>query len=129
MLPKEATNILGNTKSQRITTMIMSIIRNGVQDIKMDPEVQQAQDILHKFMFENVYYNPVAKSEEVKAKMLIEKLYIYYLKNPEKMPGEYRKIIDHVGKERAVCDYISGMTDIYAINTYNELFIPKSWHI
>lgn len=129
MLPKEATNILGNTKSQRITTMIMSIIRNGVQDIKMDPEVQQAQDILHKFMFENVYYNPVAKSEEVKAKMLIEKLYIYYLKNPEKMPEEYRKIIDHVGKERAVCDYISGMTDIYAINTYNELFIPKSWHI
>ncbi len=129
MLPKEATNILGNTKSQRITTMIMSIIRNGVQDIKMDPEVQQAQDILHKFMFENVYYNPVAKSEEVKAKMLIEKLYIYYLKNPGKMPEEYRKIIDHVGKERAVCDYISGMTDIYAINTYNELFIPKSWHI
>lgn len=129
MLPKEATDILGNTKSQRITTMIMSIIRNGVQDIKMDPEVQQAQDILHKFMFENVYYNPVAKSEEVKAKMLIEKLYIYYLKNPEKMPEEYRKIIDHVGKERAVCDYISGMTDIYAINTYNELFIPKSWHI
>lgn len=129
MLPKEATNILGNTKSQRITTMIMSIIRNGVQDIKMDTEVQQAQDILHKFMFENVYYNPVAKSEEVKAKMLIEKLYIYYLKNPEKMPEEYRKIIDHVGKERAVCDYISGMTDIYAINTYNELFIPKSWHI
>ena len=71
----------------------------------------------------------MAKSEEVKAKMLIEKLYIYYLKNPDKMPDEYKKNIDFAGKERAVCDYISGMTDVYAINTYNELFIPKSWHV
>lgn len=128
-LPKKATDVLGNSKSQRITTMIVSIINNGAKEIKMDPEVEEAEDILYKFMFENVYSNPIAKSEEVKAKMLIEKLYSFYLKNPSEMPAEYNMIIERVGRERAVCDYIAGMTDSYAINKYNDLFIPKSWHI
>ncbi|MBQ8567779.1 MAG: deoxyguanosinetriphosphate triphosphohydrolase [Oscillospiraceae bacterium] len=129
MLPAQATSVLGNSKSERITTMICSIIKNGVADIKMDPDVEKAQDILHKFMYEAVYNNPTAKAEEVRAKMLLEKLYIYYLKNPDKLPPEYKKIMNMVGKERAVCDYIAGMTDIYAINKYKELFIPQSWHV
>ena len=129
MLPKEATDVLGTTKSSRITTMIMSIIANGVTDIKMSPDVKQAQDILHDFMFENVYHNPVAKSEEVKAKILIEELYNYYLRHIDALPPEYKNLTEIFGKERAVCDYVSGMTDVYAINKYSDIFIPRSWRV
>ena len=80
-------------------------------------------------MFENVYHNNAAKDEEVKAKMLVEKLFRYYFKNPDKMPAEYINIMNRFSKERAVCDYISGMSDGYAINLYNDLFVPKCWHI
>lgn len=128
MLPKSATDVLGHSKSERITTLIMSIVNNGVSDIHMSPEIQKAHDELRAFMFENVYSNSIAKAEEAKAKSLVEKLYRYFYKNPDKMPDEYKNIMNRFSKERAVCDYISGMSDGYAINLYTELYIPKSWH-
>ncbi|MGN0665701.1 MAG: deoxyguanosinetriphosphate triphosphohydrolase [Huintestinicola sp.] len=127
-LPESATNVIGHSKSERITSMISSIVRNGVSDIRMDDEVEKAQDILYRFMFENVYRNPIAKSEETKAKILVEKLYMYYLKNPDKLPDEYKRIMVRTSKERAVCDYIAGMSDGYAVNLFSELFVPKGWH-
>ena len=128
MLPSSATDVLGHSKSERITRLIMSIVKNGVSDIRMDSDVQKAHDELRAFMFSNVYNNSVAKAEESKAKMLVEKLYRYFYKHPDKMPDEYKNIMNRFSKDRAVCDYISGMSDGYAINLYNELFIPKSWH-
>lgn len=126
-LPTSATNVLGHSKSARITTLITSIVDNGVNDIHMSDEVQKAHDELRAFMFDNVYRNSVAKAEEAKAKALIEKLYVHFLKNPDKLPEEYKKIMARFDKERAVCDYVAGMTDVYAVNMYNELFIPKGW--
>lgn len=126
-LPKSATDVLGHSKSARITTLITSIVNNGVEDIRMSDEVQKAHDKLRAFMFDNVYRNSVAKAEEAKAKALIEKLYNYFLKYPDKLPEEYKKIMARFDKERAVCDYVAGMTDVYAVNMYNELFIPKGW--
>ncbi|MCM1525034.1 MAG: deoxyguanosinetriphosphate triphosphohydrolase [Ruminococcus sp.] len=127
MLPESAVSVLGRTKSQRITTLIMSIVGNGSSDIRMDDDVKKAHDELRLFMFDNVYCSSTAKAEESKAKMLIEKLYRYYLKDPDKMPEEYKNLMNRFSRERAVCDYISGMSDGYAINLYNELFIPKGW--
>lgn len=128
-LPKQSTDILGHSKSQRITTMITSILDNGVGEIRMSDKVQKAHDDLRAFMFANVYKNSVAKAEEAKAKALVEKLYAYFLRSPEKLPEEYKKILTKFDKHRAVCDYIAGMTDVYAVNLYNELFIPKGWKI
>lgn len=129
MLPASATDVLGHSKSERITTLIMSIVKNGVSDIHMDDDIQQAFNELRNFMFEHVYSNSIAKAEEYKAKMLVEKLYRYFIKYPDKMPEEYINIMNRFSKERAVCDYVSGMTDLYAVNLYNELFIPKSWKL
>lgn len=126
-LPKESTDILGITKSQRITTMVESIVKNGAKTIGMDSNIENAQNILHNFMFENVYYNPIAKSEEEKAKSLLIKLYKYYIANVNKMPENYIAIADKFDEHRAVCDYISGMSDGYAIDLYKELFVPKEW--
>lgn len=128
-LPKSAVAVLGSTKSQRITTLLGSIIENGVADIRMSEGIKAAHDELRAFLFANVYTNPQAKSEEEKAKQLVEKLYSYFLKHPDKLPADYRAIAVRLDKDRAVCDYIAGMTDGYAIHLYNELFIPKGFPI
>lgn len=127
MLPQSAVNVLGKTKSERITTLIMSIVENGVENIHLDPRIAKAQEELHDFMFENVYRNEIAKSEENKAKTVVQKLFQYYCKNPDEMPQLYKDIMDRFSKERAVCDYISGMSDSYAVNMFKSLFIPKRW--
>ncbi len=126
-LPPYPVKILGKTKSERITTVVSSLIANGSVEIKMDSDIQKAQDELHTWMYDNVYKNPIAKAEENKAKLLIEKLYNYFYKNPDKMPDEYKIITEKFTKEQAVCDYVAGMTDGYAINLFNNLFIPKGW--
>lgn len=127
-LPKEATKVLGNSKSARITTLITSIIDNGVENIAIPDEQQKAFTLLNDFMYANVYKNSIAKAEESKAKMLVERLYKYFLKNPDKLPEEFKKIMAKTNADRAVCDYIAGMTDSYAIDVYEDLFIPKGWH-
>ena len=126
-LPFEAVYVLGRGKSQRITTIIRSVVENSVDDIQMAPEVQKAHNELRNFMFEYVYTNPVAKGQEKKAEALIEKLYEYYLKDPDKLPEFYRSLMEKFPKERVICDYIAGMTDQYAVSQYESLFIPKFW--
>ncbi len=126
-LPVHAVGILGTTKSQRITTLVGSIIDNGAEEIRIDPKIAEAQEELKTFMFANVSTIPIAKIEEEKAMLLVEKLYGYFLKNPEKMPAEYVAIMKRFDRDRAVCDYIAGMTDGYAIAKYEELFVPKGF--
>ena len=126
-LPKEAVARLGSTKTERITTLVSSVVAQGAEQIGMAEDCLQAQEQLHTFMFSNVYYNPVAKREEKKAEQLIEQLYSYFVKHPEKMSEEYQQIAKRFDLHRAVCDYISGMSDGYAIDLYTELFVPKNW--
>lgn len=126
-LPEHCIEVLGKTKSQRITTLVTSVVKCGAENISMTPEVKTAHDELRSFLFEKVYYNIAAKSEESKAMQLVEKLYGYFLKNPDKLPDEYKVIMGRFDKQRAVCDYIAGMSDSYAVNLYKEIFIPKGW--
>ena len=128
-IPAELREVLGDKHSVRINNMVTSIIKasEGKNEIKMTPEVQDATDKLRAFLFENVYLNPVAKSEEVKAQTMLTELFEYFVKHPEKMPDLYTRNLEKEGVGRCVCDYISGMTDRYAIELYNELFIPRMW--
>lgn len=126
-LPEKAVRVLGNSKSERITTLVTSIVENGADEIRMTNGIKEAHDELRSFMFASVYTNPIAKTEEKKAKNLVEQLYSYFKKHPEKMPEEYRNICRKFDVDRAVCDYISGMSDGYAIDLYTELFVPSSW--
>lgn len=128
-IPKEITAFLGKTKSQRINTLVCSLVENSKENIIMDSETEKYYDLLHKFLFEAVYKNPVAKSEETKVLGITEGLFNYFMKNPEKMTPEYTLICENEGKERAVADYIAGMTDHYAITVYSDIYIPKFWKI
>ncbi len=131
-IPKEYTEVLGYTTRQRLDTMIHSIIMNSMNtdDIKMSDEVFAAMKGLREFMFENVYKNPVAKDEEKKAKVLLEKLFEFYMENPSEMPPFYTEMINRgEKKDRVVADYISGMTDQYAIAKFEGYFVPKAWEL
>lgn len=128
-LPDEIVENLGASKSARINTLVNSIVENSTNDIIMDKNTNEYYEKLHEFLFEAVYKNPVAKSEEAKVLGIVEGLYKYFLANPEKMGNEYKLIWEREGKERAVADYIAGMTDHYAITVYSDSYIPKAWSI
>lgn len=128
-IPRELREVLGDAHSTRINTMVTAIIEASADKdaITMTKEIQEATDKLRSFLFENVYLNPVAKSEEMKAQEMLTQLFEYFVKHPDKMPELYTRNLEEEEVERCVCDYISGMTDRYAIELYNELFIPKMW--
>ena len=128
-IPRDIAAALGDTKSHRINTLVESIVQNSDGTIRMDAETEKYYDKLHEFLFESVYKNPVAKSEETKVSGIVEGLIKYFFKNPEKMPEEYLKIAAAEGKERAVTDYIAGMTDHYAVTVFSDIYIPKAWSI
>lgn len=131
-IPRKYTDVLGNSLNERLNTLIHNIVSSseGVNDIKMSDEITEAFLGLRKFMFENVYTNPIAKGEEVKAAHVIEQLFDYYMHHIDELPDEFRRLIDNgTGKERGVCDYIACMSDQYATYLYKELTIPKTWNI
>ena len=130
-IPKEYTDVLGNTTKKRLDTLVKDIVRNsyGVNDILMSGEVQKAMMNLRQYMFTSVYTNPLAKSEESKAYEMITLLFEYYLKHIDEMPDEFKYLINECGEdeEQVVCDYIAGMSDQYSVSTFQTIFIPKSW--
>lgn len=130
-IPREYREILGSTIKERLNTMIHDIITNsqGKPEVITSPEIGQAMKNIRKFMFERVYTNRIAKAEEGKAENMVEALYEHYIKNLDSLPEEYRNLIYQRGEKqsRVVCDYISGMTDQYALAKYTEIFIPKAW--
>ena len=128
-IPSDISDVLGDGHSTRINTMVSSIIEESHDKpfIRMSDEVGEATEALRAFLFERVYRNPVAKSEDAKAKELLIKLFEYYSKNPESMPESYKKNMENESVERCVCDFVSGMTDRYAIEVYSDICIPKVW--
>ena len=127
-IPKELCDVLGQTHSARIATMVTSTINASADknEITMEPEIYKAMMELRDFLTEHVYKNPVAKGEEVRARSMLLQMYEYFVKNPDKLPDEFRKD-ETESVERHVCDYIAGMTDRFAINLFEDLFIPKIW--
>lgn len=126
-IPRDILDVLGYEHGDRINTMVSAIIENSVDKpyISMGDEVQAATDELREFLFKHVYRNPIVKGEDSKAQEMLIKLFGYYVKNPDRMPRFYFENTKCEPVERCVCDFVSGMTDRYAIETYNELFIPK----
>ena len=120
---------LGRTKSQRITGFIHALVQNSGEDVRMDELHQQLYDQLRAFMFEAVYTNPVAKGEEDKAKGIVRQLYLYFLEHTDRLPPEYYQIGCETDIHRAVCDYISGMSDRYCLSLYEDIYLPRAWSI
>ena len=130
-IPWEARLKFGMGKTRRITAMLTSLIENstGLAEIRMDDDTQKCFDILKAFLFEAVYKNPVAKGEEGKAMEIVRHLFRYYSENPQKLPEFYRDIAQEEDPRRAAADFISGMSDRYCVDLFEDMTIPKSWAI
>jgi len=128
-LPRDAVRVLGDSHGKRINSMILDVVTQsfGKPTVQMSAPVFEQFDALRDFMFEHVYKNSKAKSEEEKAKRLVRELFAYYRAHTNLLTGEYAKYIAVDGEDRAVADYIAGMTDNYAISEYMRIFVPKSW--
>lgn len=131
-LPRDCIKTLGNTHGERINNMILDIIKSSMEKniISMGQEFEYFTDKLRNYMFDNVYLNKDAKSEEDKAEYIIEQLYKYYLKNKNNLPKEHLNIyknIEDISLDDIISDYIAGMTDRYVVNTFNNIFLPKPW--
>ena len=130
-IPKSITDILGHDHRDRIDTLVCDAIDTSREagTVTLSPAVDGALRDLRSFMFEKVYRNPVAKSEEQKAKVMLKKLFEYYYEHPEALPEDFQPQMSFDGLERTVCDYIAGMTDNYAVDKYTEIFIPMGWNV
>ena len=131
-IPLELRKTLGFDTRTRLDHLIHDIIIHsmGKDDIIMSDETAEALRDLRLFMFDNVYKNPVAKGEEVKAKTMLEQMFYFYMDHIEQLPAKFLEMLDE-GEDRGriVCDYISGMTDQYAITKFKENFMPQAWQV
>ena len=128
-IPVGISQVLGYTHGERIETLTLDIIENSQEGdkIRQSPAVAKAMADLKAFMFESVYFNPLAKGEEGKAEDLVCQLFDYYMHHTDKLPAEYQDILMREGAQRAVVDYIAGMTDTYAVEKFGQLFVPMRW--
>ncbi|MGI6031381.1 MAG: deoxyguanosinetriphosphate triphosphohydrolase [Eubacteriales bacterium] len=128
-LPRDLLRILGATHKERINTLISSVIRasQGQPVICMEPEIEQAMMELRSFLFRSVYtHEEVKLKEEEKAERVITTLFGYYLQHVTEMSNECIETAYREGAQRAVTDYIAGMTDRYAIKAFTDLCVPRS---
>ena len=128
-IPQSITDVLGSSKTQRITSLIRSVVENSREGkIAMDEVTYRAYEELSDFMYQAVYLNEYAKREERKVPHIIHSLFNHF-RNPDYLPDYMKRIAEEEGVETASCDYVAGMTDHYAVACYQDLFIPKAWNL
>ena len=121
---------VGERNSVRINSMLVDLIEHSGEGVmRFSREMQEAYDVFHAFMYEAVYRNPVAKGEEQKVLGILGGIWEHYVKHVDELSAVFRAVAEEEGAERAVCDYISGMTDMYALEVYGRLYIPVAWSI
>jgi len=128
-IPASVREVLGDSFGQRIDTVIRDVVAASGPEIRMSLPVAWAMDEFRSFMFEAVYRNPKAKSEESKVEGILAALYEHYSADVGRLPPDYLEIAEEEGSERAVCDYVAGMTDQFAVREYTQMFIPGGWTI
>ena len=128
-IPENVRLSLGATREERLDTMIYDVIVASFDKptVTMSDEVLEATNALRKFMFDCVYLSGEAKTEDEKAQGMLWALLTYFEAHPDRMPAEHQRIAERDGTKRAVADHIAGMTDGYALDMYEELFIPAAW--
>lgn len=129
-LPRSIREATGSRTSERINTILTDLIENSAGGkVQLSAPMADIYDEFHNFMFDAVYRNPTAKGEESKVKGILSGIFEHYLDRPDQLPAEFQAIARTDGLERAVCDYIAGMTDTFALAEFSRIFIPASWSV
>ena len=129
-VPARIRESCGGRNSERINYFVTDLIENSARGAPgLSDAARENFDFFHGFMFSDVYTNPLAKSEEGKVEGVLGVLYDYYAADPARLPEDFRGVVERDGRERAAVDYISGMTDSYAMEKFGEIFIPFAWTV
>ncbi len=130
-LPADCIRVLGASHGERIETMVRDIVDHSrnQSELSMSNEVESAMNGLREFMFERVYRDSWRAAQEEKCDFILRRMFEHYLSHPADMPQEFLLIGYREGMERAVCDFLSGMTDRYAIRLFNQLFVPTGFPV
>jgi dGTPase len=142
-IPQEVCDVLGETNAIRINTLVTDIISQNWEvaypgdmlsaqdrksiELKVSPHIEAAADTLKHFLYTRVYIGSEAKAEESKVDHLIQALFDYFCKHVEELPPELKRNPRNEPIERLVVDYISGMTDRFAVSVFERIFVPRSW--
>jgi dGTPase len=126
-LPESATAVLGRTNDERVDAMVTDLVAQSQnrEEVGLSPSILEALDTLRSFLFQGVYLRAEARAEQEKAVALVRTLFSYYLEHPEAVPAEYRAVPGDLPTQ--IADYIAGMTDRFALRTYEQLFLPQGW--
>jgi dGTPase len=126
-LPADAVAVLGATHSERINTLVTDLVATseGAERVTLSEPVFRALDRLRDFMFDQVYLRAGARQDHERAVKLLRDLFGYYLDHPDELPEEYHHAPGDLPTR--VADHIAGMTDRYALRTYERLFLPRGW--
>lgn len=128
--PEIVRRLLGGKNSERINTVVTDVIANSKNgSLAMSADVRAAVDEFTDFMYSRLYRDSAAKSEERKVENILRGIWEFYVSGPGELPADYRLIALRDGIERAATDYVSGMTDSYAMECYSSIFIPEAWSV
>jgi dGTPase len=128
-VPKDIIEVLGATSRERINCAVSSVYRNSVGKplVEMEKDVEAASEKMRAFMFDNVYFTKFARGEEEKAERMLFQMFNYFEKSPETLPQNYINLLDKYTLNQVICDYLSSMTDRYAVYLFNKIYVPKRW--
>lgn len=128
-LPANSLSALGESRSERINSAVCDIVRRsyGQHQVSISDEVLAALNSLREFLFQRVYTDRDVKREAERAAHVVSELFRYFSREPGAMPAEFQEDPRAEGMERRVADYIAGMTDMYARQLFEDLYVPRMW--
>ncbi|MEW6595120.1 MAG: deoxyguanosinetriphosphate triphosphohydrolase [Thermodesulfobacteriota bacterium] len=131
-LPPHLQRLFGTEHSDRICAMVRDLVEQtiaqGGDRLAMSPDILGGITELRTFLYDNVYENYKVHGDFIKAKKVIRELYDYFMGHDDHWEG----VIDYdagTPREQMVCDFIAGMTDRYALELYEQIFLPKPWSV
>lgn len=136
-VPREITEVLGHSRTDRLNTMIQDLIEqswlrlsDGQAQVVMSQPVETAMNQLRKWMYDNVYLSPAQRAQQEKVARVLQGLYVWYLQHPQQLPDWQPKWTEESNETKIsqrVTDFLAGMTDRYAIDHYQQMLLPRPY--
>ena len=132
-LPQDCISFLGDSQARRIDAMVKDVVKGGQEtggdQITLSQPFMEATVKLREFLYKEVYFGTAVYSNFIKASKILRELYYYFLDHEDEFLKESSWPSAGEPLERRVCDFIAGMTDRYAFNFYEKIFLPQPWLI
>lgn len=128
-VPRVVLEVLGETHAERINTLVCDIVARTTANVTMSPHIQAAANALRGFLFDAVYMPLNDRPDTLKAQHVVKALFTHFIADVERLPVEFRRQERSEPPERHVADYVASMTDRFAVDLYQRLYVPRYWSV